>query len=146
MNIHRHCWKEGLKIRSLTKVLKMVRPKRAKILLFKVATLYRRLYGGGWEVGVGAQTCPHLKNNYKILRLCRAISSLVFKKLLSNLATLLIQGRSLQSCWQIFANWSQLKKPWKGQFDVFFMDRWEDPGFFLREGAPLKEWCNWLVT
>ena len=146
MNIHLHCWKEGLKIRSLTKVLKMVRQKRAKILLSKLRHCTGVCMVGDGRWGGGAQTCAHLKNNYKILRLCRAISSLVFKKLLSNLATLLIQGRSLQSCWQIFANWSQLKKPWKGQFDVFFMDRWEDPGFFLGEGAPLKEWCNWLVT
>ena len=35
------------------------------------------------------------------------------------------------------------KKPWKGQFDEFFMSTWADPGFFLRRGAPLR---NDLIT
>ena len=45
----------------------MVRQKRAKILLFKVATLYRRLYGGGWEVGGGGghKLAPTLKTTIK---------------------------------------------------------------------------------
>ena len=64
----------------------MVRPKRANIV-----QAVEWWGGGGW-----AQTCPHYTNHYKILRLPGAIFSLVFKKLLSILATLLIQGRSLQ--------------------------------------------------
>ena len=46
----------------------------------------------------------------------RVTSTLVFNKLLSKLATLLILKRSSQLCWRIFASGpgQKLKKPWKG--------------------------------
>ena len=64
----------------------------------------------------GHELAPHHTNICKISRLWGAISSLVFNKSFSNLATLLILRGSFQSCWRIFAKWPshfKLKKPWK---------------------------------
>ena len=51
----------------------------------------------------------HHTNVSKLLRLCKAISWLVFNKSLSVSATLLILRRSLLLCWRIFAVWFQSK-------------------------------------
>ena len=80
-------------------MLGVIRPKRAKILPQKAAKFYRRLY-------------------VRRLKLAFLPHHTTVCKLLSKLATLLILGCSFQSCWRIFANWSQseeeLKEPWKG--------------------------------
>ena len=50
-NIHRHYWKERRKISKPAK-FESDKPELGEDKLCKVATFYRRLYGGG------AQTCP----------------------------------------------------------------------------------------
>ena len=54
----------------------VIRPKRAKILLHKVAEFYKRLYGGGHELAPS----PHHRNGCKISRLFGPMSSWVLNK------------------------------------------------------------------
>ena len=78
--------KSSLKFASLPS-LKVIRQKRAEILLRKVAKqrFYRHLYGGVHK------TCPHhTLYKCKIQCFCRAMSLLFFNKSCSNLASLLI--------------------------------------------------------
>ena len=83
--------------------LKVIRLKRAKIQVRKVAKIYRRWYGGG-------QVCVfHHTNVCKISRLRGAISSLIFNKSLSNLAILLILKSFFQWCRRFVPNLSVSK-------------------------------------
>ena len=108
--IRRHYWK--LKLVKLP-TLAVIRLKREKTKLRKVAKIYRHLY-------VGEQVSVlHYTNVCKISRLWGAVSSLVFNKSLSNLANLLILRHSFQWCQRIFPNLSmskvEKKKPRKGR-------------------------------
>ena len=98
--IRRHYWKLKLvKLPNLT----VIRLKREKTKLRKVAKIYRHLY-------VGEQVSAlHYTNVCKISRLWGAVSSLVFNKSLSNLANLLILRHSFQWCRRIFPNLSMSK-------------------------------------
>ena len=67
----------------------VILPKRAEILLYKVAKFYRHFYGGGYQLNL-----PPIQTSVKF-RDFAELSSFVLKSL-SNLATLLILRRSLQ--------------------------------------------------
>ena len=109
--IRRHYWKLKLvKLPNLT----VIRLKREKTKLRKVAKIYRHLY-------VGEQVSAlHYTNVCKISRLWGAVSSLVFNKSLSNLAILLILRRSFHWCRRFCPNllMSKVEKKWKGLLDV----------------------------
>ena len=65
--------------------------------------------GGGGEGGEGQVCAPHHTNVCKISPLWGFMSSLIFNKSLSNLALLLILGRSFQWCGRIVVNLSMSK-------------------------------------
>ena len=67
----------------------VILPKRAEILLYKVAKFYRHFYGGGYQLNL-----PPIQTSVKF-RDFAELSSFVLKSL-SHLATLLILRRSLQ--------------------------------------------------
>ena len=102
-NIHRHFWKERLKINQLAK-REFDMPEASEDTALQsrksLQTFVRR----------EAQSCPPPPpppiQPSKILRLCGCISSLVFNLSLSNLPTLLFLRRSFQRCRWIFANCS----------------------------------------
>ena len=86
--MHKHCWKERLKIRKLTKFKGCVL--NARLLLYKAAKFYRHLFGGEHKLPIPPPhphpPPPPKTSTYKI-RLCRAISLLLSNKSHSHLAS-----------------------------------------------------------
>ena len=91
-NIHCFCGKERLQIRKLTKLKNSYVKSERRYYSTKWQTFTGVGVGGG---GGGTNLNPHHHTNVcKIWRLCGTISSLVFNKLHSNLASSFILRRS----------------------------------------------------
>ena len=106
-NIHRHHWKECIKMSKLAKFESDMSEVSKDIVWIYV-----------WWVQTCPPTPPHT-NVCKMLRLCRAISSLTSDILLSNLVSLLILRCYFQwfNGYSLIDPYQKLKiKTWKGLF------------------------------
>ena len=105
--IRRHHWKENLNISNIAKFESDTSLASKEIALQS----FENLHSNFCMVG-DRHVCPHHTNVCKILRLWRAVSSLVFNKSISNLVILLILTCPCQ----------KLKKPCKGLYCTSITD------------------------